>query len=256
MAHDTEIRLRIDAWTPETLPMARLAEYLAYFAAVLGERERVHFVAVEPGSAVLAVSAEITAVPKVRDRLKAVQERRAPPDVLLAFDRLDSLMAVDNAVGSVTVGIDTATVLQFQGRDRPKPLRYGPIIQAGTIEGMLVKVGGIDSTVPVHIETEQKAKGEEKDNIVICSTNRAMARRLAPHLYHGTLRLSGEGRWFREEAGNWALDRFTIASFEPLDDTPLADLMDQMSRAEGNGWDGFDDPLNELNKIRHGDEVN
>ena len=33
----------IDAFTPETVPMARLAGYMADFAELLGHREHVHF---------------------------------------------------------------------------------------------------------------------------------------------------------------------------------------------------------------------
>ena len=37
-------RLKIDAYTPETMPMGRLAEYMADLAVILGERAAVHFV--------------------------------------------------------------------------------------------------------------------------------------------------------------------------------------------------------------------
>jgi len=34
----------IDAYSPETLPMSRLAEYMAQLATLLGEKDHVHFV--------------------------------------------------------------------------------------------------------------------------------------------------------------------------------------------------------------------
>ncbi len=37
-------RLKIDVFTPETMPMQRLSLYMAELARVLGEPERVHFV--------------------------------------------------------------------------------------------------------------------------------------------------------------------------------------------------------------------
>ena len=36
-----------EVYTPETLPMSRLAEYMAKVAALLGERPQVHFVGME-----------------------------------------------------------------------------------------------------------------------------------------------------------------------------------------------------------------
>jgi len=43
--------LIIDAFTPDTLPMSRLAEYLKSFAAMLGSEANVHFDSVLEGSA-------------------------------------------------------------------------------------------------------------------------------------------------------------------------------------------------------------
>ena len=48
-----EYVLRIDAFTPDTMPMARLAEYLGALARLLGHAEHTHFVRLEEGSAKL-----------------------------------------------------------------------------------------------------------------------------------------------------------------------------------------------------------
>ena len=37
------IQLTIDAFSPETLPMSRLADYLKSFALMIGSEENVHF---------------------------------------------------------------------------------------------------------------------------------------------------------------------------------------------------------------------
>jgi hypothetical protein len=42
-----EYVFRIDAFTPDTLPMARLAEYLSALAKLLGHQEHTHFVRVD-----------------------------------------------------------------------------------------------------------------------------------------------------------------------------------------------------------------
>jgi hypothetical protein len=42
--------LYIDSFTPETIPMSRLAEYMASLAELLGHSEHVHFGKLKPGS--------------------------------------------------------------------------------------------------------------------------------------------------------------------------------------------------------------
>ena len=42
MAEAGEFRFTIDRYTPETLPMARLAEYLSQLATLFGEKQAVH----------------------------------------------------------------------------------------------------------------------------------------------------------------------------------------------------------------------
>ena len=64
---------RIDSFTPETLPMARLAEYMAHLAALYGSEERVHFDKLKKGSAILQVIVDEPAIPKVFQRLQSVK---------------------------------------------------------------------------------------------------------------------------------------------------------------------------------------
>jgi hypothetical protein len=57
-----------DSFTPDTLPMERLGEYVAALAKLLGERTNVHFLGVEAGSAVLVATIDPPAQPTVRER--------------------------------------------------------------------------------------------------------------------------------------------------------------------------------------------
>ena len=45
-----DITFRIDVFSPETLPMGRLAEYLAHLSTLYGQKEKVHFKGIEKGS--------------------------------------------------------------------------------------------------------------------------------------------------------------------------------------------------------------
>ena len=51
-----QLRFKIGAYSPATMPMARLARYLDNLATVLGEPSSVHLVSVEDGSTVPVVA--------------------------------------------------------------------------------------------------------------------------------------------------------------------------------------------------------
>ena len=97
MSGNHEYRLRIDVFSVESLPMSRLAEYMAELARLLGEQERVHFSRLETGSAVLVSRIEEPAAPKVEERLQKVRDGSAPKDAMQAYKTLDTLLAKDNA---------------------------------------------------------------------------------------------------------------------------------------------------------------
>jgi hypothetical protein len=244
---EREYRFRIaDSFTPETLPMERLAEYVAAFAKLLGEKENVHFRSIERGSAVLLARIDVPAQPKVRDRLEAVRDGRGPSDARGAFDALDEMLRKDNATG--TVSSDTGdVVILFPGRNRPEPLVYGPFRQDGTIDGQLIRVGGKDQTVPVHLRD-----GAIIHTGLICTPE--IARRIAPHLYGPVLRVHGAGTWYRTGAGEWELRSFRIGDFEVLDDAPLLTVVSNLRKVKGSNWNELPDPVQALLAERHGDE--
>ena len=57
-------RFTIGAYSPDTIPMARLSEYMGDLASLLGEKGAVHFEGTEEGSTVLKASVETEAIPK------------------------------------------------------------------------------------------------------------------------------------------------------------------------------------------------
>jgi hypothetical protein len=244
---EREYRFRIvDSFTPETLPMERLGEYVAALAKLLGERDNVHFGSVEPGSAVVVAVIDVPAQPKVRDRLAAVRHGHGPSDAQKAFADLDEMLRKDNATGALSnEGGDV--IIPFPGRNRPEPLVYGPFRQDGTIDGQLIRVGGKDETVPVHLRD-----GAIIHTGLICTPE--IARRIAPYLYGPTLRVHGTGTWFRTGVGAWELQRFRINDFEVLDEAPLPAVVGHLRKAVESEWSELPDPVGALLAERHGDE--
>ena len=236
-------RLHIDGYTRDTLPMARLAEYLADLAILLGERDSVHFIRVDVGSAVLVQTIDSPAQPKVRERVQAIRDGGGPSDARRAYRGIDDRLAKDNATGNLS---ETETsVLQFPGRNRVQPQLFGPCNQTGELTGVVVSLGGRRDPVPVTL-----LDGEQT---FVCRAPRDMARRLAQHLFVDTVRVSGTGRWVRNSDGEWNLKVFRIQDFRALDSAPLTEGLDRLRKAhEQSDWALFDDPIAAMTDIQTG----
>jgi hypothetical protein len=243
MGERYEYKFRIDAFTPASMPMVHLAEYMAALAALLGHEERVHFVRLEEGSTVLVQEIEQEAAPKVRERIESVRRGDGPANALKAFHNIDRALALDNAVG-VLCGPAGAEMIRFPGRERPKPVVYSSFRQQGSLDGELVRIGGKDQTVHATLMEGDVARR--------CEMTRDMARDLARHLFGDPLRVFGEGRWRRMPDGKWELEQFTVSHFEVLDDASLPDVVARLRAIEGSDWKRVDDPFSELRRIRHG----
>ena len=241
MKEQHEYRFVIDACSPDTLPMSRLAEYMGELARLLGSPDQVHFVRSEGGSTVLVQSVEPEAAPDVRERLHSLQHDNPPDDAAKAFTNLIRYLAGDNAMGILQEG-GSAKVLRFPGCEEPAPVTFGAFSQTGVLDGVLIRIGGRDETVPAH-----RRDGE---TIHLCNTTREMAKRLAVHLYGPPLRVHGDGRWARDADGCWVLKRFNITSFDELDDAPLGEVAQRLRDVEGSGWKEIEDPTAELRHLR------
>lgn len=245
---NSKYRFKIEGnFTPNTLPMARLAEYAAALARLLGETAYVHFHAVEEGSAVLVAAIDAPAAPKIQERVTALRDGHGTGDAIKAFSEMDELLRKDNATGTGTLsGVTDPVVIQFPGRNRPEPLIFGPFRQDGTLTGQLIRVGGRDETVPVNLRDGQ---------IILTGLNctQELARRIAPHLYGPILKVHGTGNWIRTGAGVWDLQSFKITDFEILDDIPLLTVVEHLRKVKGSEWSQIPDPVLTLLKERHGD---
>lgn len=246
MSNGKKRLFKIDVFTPETLPMERLAEYMLQFAKLLGEPDRVHFVDVESGSAVLRACVEDVALPKVERRIADASRGHGDVIALKALRSLDDMLAEDNAVGQL-LDDGGAEIIAFPGRNRPKPLEYGPFREDGVLEGVIIKVGGKGVSVPIWLQDGETVYKN-------CTARRPLARKLAKHYDGGLLRVSGSGSWIRLANGDWVLRAFEIKDFELLDDAPLAEVIRRLHGIEGADWG--DDPLTDLARLRTGEGIN
>ncbi len=139
MKSEQIVSLSIDAFTPGTLSMSRLADYLTPFSAMLGSDANVHFDGVGEGSAILRAHIDVPAAPKVHERVHAVASRTAPKAAMKAFSEIDELLAKDNAVGHVAVA--GQNVILFPGRLRAARETIGPVRRSTSVEGQIYSIG-------------------------------------------------------------------------------------------------------------------
>lgn len=235
--------LYIKAYTPDTIPMARLAEYMGNLAAMLGHEAGVHFDKLKTGSTKLVTRIDHEGVPKVRKHLELVKQGEGDPLAIKAHAEIDRLLAEDNATGAIYEDEDeSAEIIAFPGATKPKPVTYGPFNQEGSLDGILVSVSGADQTVHLQLQN-----GDIKYTGI--DTNRDTARMLARHMYE-PVRIFGTGRWLRDADGNWILKKFKVDSYELLKGDQLPDAISVLREVEGSKWKEMDDPIGALRALR------
>ncbi|WP_343545470.1 hypothetical protein [Sphingomonas paucimobilis] len=222
-----EYVFRIDVFQPETMPMARLAEYMAALAKMFGHAEHTHFVAVEKGSAKLRTAVDPVDAPKVEARLNGVRIGDAPKDAIAGKLALEDLLANDNAVATLTEGDSDRVVIPFIGRNRPKALTFPPFREDTSIDGVLVKIGGKDPSAHATLQDGDVFH-------VGVTMRRELARELAPLLYGPTIRMFGNGRFERQSDGVWKMSDFKVDRYERLDERPIGEALAVMRSVPGN----------------------
>ena len=236
---------RIDAFTPTTLPMARLAEYMSALAILYGSKERVHFEKLRKGSAVLQVSIETTVAQTVLFRVKSSRADNAPEDVRRAYAKIDGMLRENSATADIRRK-GGAQILVFPGRKQPTSAAI-TVTEHAEVDGVVVRVGGVDITIPVHV---QSRNGE----VYPCEVrNRAVAKELAAFLYGDPIRVRGPGKWERSQDGLWKLQSMTIEGWDVLDTMPADELIDRLRAIPGNGWKSIKEVDSEAEKIRYGE---
>ena len=241
MSDGHEIRFKIDAFAPDTLPMARLAEYLKDLAVMLGEPEHVHLVGIEEGSAVLIQKIDDVAIPKVKDRIREVRIGHGPQDAMNAYRQTNKRLKQDNCIGLLSEE-DGLEIIRFPGREEEERVSLDAFNQDGSLDGRVIVIGGRGDPVPVHIQ--------QGEFVYICVASRSIAKTLGPHLFNSELRVRGTGKWLRDEDGEWLMQRFSIYSFEILKEQTLGDLVTVLGDVPGSGWREVGSPFDELKRIR------
>jgi hypothetical protein len=240
MDSEHEFRFRINAYTPTTMPLGRLAEYLAELAKILGQDQSVHLVEVDEGSTVLVHKIDAEAVPKIRARAAAVRNENGPPEAMRSYRQVNKMLRDDD--GSAAFMEDGAELIEFPGSKAQLP-PFVAVSERGEIDGEVQRVGGLGDPVPVLLTAEGRTFSG-------CWAKRDIAKPLALRLFE-PVRLFGEGRWIRSPTGNWALASFRIESFQELHGDSLSETVNKLRAIPGLNLG--DNIVSELLISRHGE---
>jgi hypothetical protein len=240
-----EYRFEIDAFSPTTIPMSRLAEYVSDLAKMLGNNNSVHLLKIDGGSTVPVIMVDWEGEPKVRDRIRAIKSREAPEDAQQAARDIDRHLLQVNAKGAL-LDPTGGKVFSFLGRENATKMEFGPVNQAGVFQGVPIKVGGENDPVPVHLE-------DGKDKHIVLA-RRSLAKDIAKYLFTSVVRVEGSGRWIRHTDGEWEMLSFHATSFKLVEDVDIRKNINQLRSVPGE-WKKLDDPLADLEEIRRGTKL-
>lgn len=236
----TAYQFVMDKWLPTTIPVKRLAQYLDKLSLLFGNTDSVHFVKITAGSARPLFEVEEVAALDVAHRLMAANDDKSSDGARLCKD-INRMLMEDGCIGYLRVH-HGQRVIEFQGRKTPISQEV-TVHEPGELEGQVIRVGGKDATVPVHL---MGIEGEYYK----CQASRTIAKQLAHLLFGDQVRASGKGKWRRNAEGMWNLEEFHIAEFVQLDDVPLAGFVKDMRAIPGSAWNEMEDPQAELKRLR------
>ena len=246
------LRFKIDGkidgvdFTPTTIPMARLAEYLTDLAVLLGHKESVHLIEVRDGSAMPLIYYDALEEARIFSRVRGATAGTGDPEAVDAYQKIDHRLKRDNGYGLLVNG--SSQLAEFPGARQPEPEKYPKIKERGTIVGKLRRVGGKGQTIPIWIERADR-------QMFYCETSERLSLELSNY-YLQLIRVHGVGTYIRDENGKWEQTNFTIQSYDPeaVADESIIATFDKLRAVEGNEWNEIKDPLAELRRIRHGED--
>jgi hypothetical protein len=218
-------KFTLPGYTPETMPLDRLIEYLTQLSIVLGTPGDLHLVGVEEGSTrpVLAMRHDIAV--RARHNAREVAQGGGSQRRRQAFETVRRMVAEDGGKPAEFSAPDEQVILKFPSVDIGQDQVIHSVRQPTSIEGTLVRIGGVGENAQLLIQ-------EMNGNVIAgCTASRGLTQAMAPLIYHA-IRVNGIGTWHRTEEGDWAITRLHVQSFEPLDESELDDVLARLREVD------------------------
>ena len=244
MVAPVEYSFTIEAYTPNTMPLARLARYLGHLAIILGEPKSIHLIRIDGGSTKPVLRVDWEDVPKVQKRVQDVRNNEGPKDALKAKADIEADLAEDNAKGGELTDQYGGKLLQFR-RKAPPAQDFGPFNQVGSLDGIVTRIGAETASVdPVPVLLQGR------ESLLVCRAQQDVARKLLPYWLGDPVRVLGVGRWIRHGDGTWEMKHFIIGDFSPLKKDALSAVVNRLRKIPA-AWKAAADPIGEMMRLRN-----
>lgn len=217
-----ELEFVIPAYTPETMPLDRLLQYLQQIGEVIGFAHDMHLIRIDPSSTKPVFHVPLPIATQARDRAAAVRRGDGTRSQRTAYNRIRQMVRNDGG-RPASLKDRRGVILDF-----PPTPEIGPIVgvrQATTFDGILLRVGGVgEHYTPILM---QDLAGE------VCSgfsAQRSLAKEMAKLLFE-PVRVNGIGSWDRNQSGEWQLAKMLVQTYELLKDESPQELLRQLRSA-------------------------
>ncbi len=252
MSDHAEYKFKIEAdYSPETIPMARLGEYMVELGHLLANPANVHFSRIEAGSVELVAKVDSVAMTKVRDRIAAFRHGEAANDAVESQNRLNAMLREDNARGYLHLVRDNKDEPQLVlvGKDLPKAEPLGPFTEPATIKAQLVRIGGREAAHVQFVDTAGRGwNGDLTAELAI-----EIDRKGGGGLYRW-FQVTGTAKWIRTADNEWKLQGFRVQGAELLPEDTLEQDIARLREIGGSEWKSMDDPLEFIRERRRDDD--
>jgi len=213
MADFERFEFVLPGYTPETMPLDRLLEYLGQLMVILGNPSDLHLIKIEKSSTKPVFLMPHHAAVKARKRARDTWEGGGPVPARKAYSRIRRMVSEDGGEPARLTS-KSATILEFPSVDLGADQEIGSVRQASSITGELIRVGG-------ETEFDQILVRDVSGAVIAgCFATKETAKQLAKHL-HEYVRLHGIASWHRDRHGKWQMMRMKVQTFEKVDDESL-----------------------------------
>ena len=216
-----ELAFVIPAYTPETMPLDRLLQYLQQIGDVVGVAHDMHLVRIEPSSTKPVFKMPVPVAIQARAMASSVQRGDGTLRQRAAYNRIRQMVRRDGGKPA-TLNDRRGVIIDF-----PPTPEVGPISgvrQPTTFDGELLRVGGAGEYTPILM---RDLAGEVYSGF---SASRVLAKEMAPRLFE-PIRVNGIGSWDRGKDGDWTLAKMLIQTYEPLPNEDLGELLREFRSA-------------------------
>lgn len=212
----------VPGYTPETMPLDRLIEYLSQLMIILGQSSDLHLVDIKRSSTKPVMVMPHHAAVKARKRARETWEGGGSQRARQAYQRIRRMVADDGGTPA-TLSTRDGTILEFPGVDDGADQEISSLRQASSITGELIRVGG-------ETEFDQILIRDFSGEVISgCFSTKDVAKQLAKHL-HESVRLDGIATWSRNRQGEWQIQRMKVLSWETLEETKLGDALAELHK--------------------------